>query len=58
MLLKEKVALIVGTKDELGSVTAEIMAQEGAKIVVAEQNADSGQTLVRKIVAVGAEGIY
>lgn len=58
MLLKEKVALIVGTKDELGSVTAEIMAQEGAKIVVAEQNADSGQTLVRKIVAVGGEGIY
>ncbi len=58
MLLKEKVALIVGTKDEIGSVTAEIMAQEGAKVVVAEQNADSGQALVRKIVAMGGESFY
>ena len=46
MLLEGKVALIVGTKDDIGSATAEIMAQEGAKIVVAERNANSGRALV------------
>ena len=58
MLLEGKVALIVGTKDDIGSATAEIMAQEGAKIVVAERNANSGRALVEKILAVGGEAIY
>ncbi|MDJ0568197.1 MAG: SDR family oxidoreductase [Pleurocapsa sp. MO_192.B19] len=58
MLLKEKVALIVGIKNDIGSTTAEIMAQEGAKVVVAERNSFSGQTLVSKILAAGGEAIY
>lgn len=58
MLLEEKVALIVGIKNDIGSTTAEIMAQEGAKVVVAERNSFSGQTLVSKILAAGGEAIY
>ena len=58
MLLKGKVALVVGTKDQIGSTTAKLMAQEGAKVVVGDRNHQRGETLVREIEAGGGEAIY
>ncbi|MEM8832581.1 MAG: SDR family oxidoreductase [Cyanobacteria bacterium P01_G01_bin.19] len=58
MLLNKKVALIIGIKDDIGSVTAEIMAREGAKVVIAERNLSDGQALAEKIVAGGGEAVY
>ncbi len=57
MLLNKKVALIIGIKDDIGSATAEMMAREGAKVVIAERNLSSGQALVKKIVAHGGEAV-
>jgi NAD(P)-dependent dehydrogenase (short-subunit alcohol dehydrogenase family) len=58
MLLKDKVALVVGIKNEIGSATAEIMAQEGAKVVIADRNPVRGQAMMQKIVAAGGEAIF
>ena len=58
MLLEKKVALVVGVNDNIGSITAAKMAQEGAKVVVAERNSDSGNALVRKILAEGGQATY
>jgi NAD(P)-dependent dehydrogenase (short-subunit alcohol dehydrogenase family) len=58
MLLKDKVALVVGIKNEIGSVTAEIMAQAGAKVVIADRNPVRGQAMMQKIVAAGGEAIF
>lgn len=58
MLLKGKVALVVGVNNDLGSITAEIMAREGAKIAIAERNCVRGKALLDKIVAAGGEAIY
>ena len=58
MLLEGKVALVVGTKDRIGSTTAKLMAQEGAKVVVGDRNYQRGEALVREILAAGGEAIY
>lgn len=58
MLLEGKVALVVGTKDRVGSATAKLMAQEGAKVVVGDRNHKRGAALVQEIVTAGGEAIY
>ena len=58
MLLEKKIALIVGVNDDIGSTTAETMAQEGATVIIAERNFDNGEALVRKIVAQGGRAIH
>jgi len=58
MLLKGKVALVVGTKDKIGSTTAKLMAREGAKVVVGDRNRQRGQALVSEILTSGGEAIF
>ena len=49
MRLENKVALITGAGSGIGRATAELFAKEGAKVVVADYNAESGQRTVRAI---------
>ena len=49
MLLEGKVALITGAGSGIGRATAELFAQEGAKVVVADTNEDGGQETVENI---------
>ncbi|MEO0924630.1 MAG: SDR family oxidoreductase [Cyanobacteria bacterium J06643_13] len=58
MLLKEKIALIVGIKDSIGSSTAVLMAEAGAKVAIADRNVERGVALVEKITAAGGEAIF
>lgn len=58
MLLKGKVALVVGTKDQIGNSTAKMMAKEGAKVVVSDRNRQRGEALVNEIEAAGGEAIF
>lgn len=58
MLLKGKVALVVGIEDDIGSTTAEIMALEGAKVVVGDLDSYRGRAIVEKILAAGGEAIF
>ena len=58
MLLEDKVALVVGVKDKIGSATAVTMAREGAKVVVADRHPARGRILAKKIVAAGGEAIF
>lgn len=58
MLLEGKVALVIGTKDKIGSITAKMMAQEGARVVVGDRNRQRGEALVKEIVTAGKEAIF
>ena len=58
MLLEGKVALVVGTKNEIGSITAKMMAREGAKVVVGDRNPQRGAALVREITTAGGEAVF
>lgn len=58
MLLKEKVALVVGIKNSIGSSTAEMMAEAGAKLAIADRNIERGVALAEKIRAAGGEAIF
>ncbi|MEO1467212.1 MAG: SDR family oxidoreductase [Cyanobacteria bacterium J06633_1] len=57
-MLKKKVALIVGIKDSIGSSTAEMMAEAGARVAIADRNVERGVALVEKITAAGGEAIF
>jgi 3-oxoacyl-[acyl-carrier protein] reductase len=53
MLLDGKVALITGAGRGIGRATAEAMAREGAKVVVADVNEESGRAAVDAITSAG-----
>lgn len=49
MRLKDKVAIITGSASGIGREIAEVFAKEGAKIVIADINADDAQTAAKEI---------
>jgi len=58
MRLKDKVAVITGAGGAIGSVTAKRFADEGAKVVVTDVNAEGGEKTVRNIKDKGGESIF
>jgi len=55
MLLKDKVIIVTGGGQGIGEAYALRLSQEGAKIVIAEINAQNGEKVAKKIVASGGE---
>jgi 3-oxoacyl-[acyl-carrier protein] reductase len=58
MRLKGKVAIITGAGRGIGKATAETFAREGAKIVIADFDEESGNRVAEEIKATGAEAIF
>src|ERR1700727_855669 len=55
--LDGKVAVITGAGTGIGRATARLFAREGAKVVVAELNAEAGEQTAQLIVQAGGEAI-
>ncbi len=53
-----KVVIVTGGSSGLGEAAALAFAREGAKVVVAARREDKGESVVRKIEALGGEGVF
>jgi NAD(P)-dependent dehydrogenase (short-subunit alcohol dehydrogenase family) len=58
MRLKQKVAIVTGGASGIGRATAELFAQEGARVAVADYQADPGREVVQSIKASGGEAFF
>lgn len=58
MRLKDKVAIITGGGSGIGRASAILFAQEGAKVVVADFNAESGEAAAAEIRTGGGEASF
>jgi NAD(P)-dependent dehydrogenase (short-subunit alcohol dehydrogenase family) len=58
MKLSDRVAIVTGAGQGIGEATAKLMASEGAKVVVSDINADSGQAVVDAIADSGGEATF
>ena len=58
MQLENKVALITGAGAGIGQATAELFAREGAAVVVADRDAQTGQDVADEITASGGKAIF
>jgi NAD(P)-dependent dehydrogenase (short-subunit alcohol dehydrogenase family) len=56
--MKGKVALITGAATGIGRATAELFAREGARLVLADFNAEQGEQLAAQLVAAGSEAMF
>lgn len=56
--LEGKVALVTGAAMGMGAATAQLFAEAGARVVVADMNEDLGRTLVREIERSGGEALF
>jgi NAD(P)-dependent dehydrogenase (short-subunit alcohol dehydrogenase family) len=57
-LLDNRVAIITGAASGIGRASAQLFARQGAKVVVADVTADSGQAVADGIVAEGGDAIF
>ncbi|MCB1521887.1 MAG: SDR family oxidoreductase [Hyphomicrobiaceae bacterium] len=58
MLLANKIAIVTGGARGIGRATADRMAREGAKVVIADIDDEAGQKAVSAIKASGSEAIF
>ncbi len=56
--VQDKVALITGAGSGIGRATARLFAREGAKVVVADRNAEGGEATAAAIRAEGGDAVY
>jgi NAD(P)-dependent dehydrogenase (short-subunit alcohol dehydrogenase family) len=58
MRLKDKVALVTGGGGGIGRATTSLFAREGAKVVIAEMNRETGQASLDAVLAAGGDAIF
>jgi len=58
MQFKDKVAIVTGSGQGIGEAYARALAAEGARVVVAELQAEKGEAVARQIKADGGEAIF
>ena len=58
MRLKQKVAIVTGGASGIGKATAELFAQEGAKVVVADWNKEAGVQTASTLSNAGHNALY
>jgi len=56
--LKGKVSIVTGSAMGIGEATANLFAEEGSKVVVADMDTVNGERVVRNIKSKGGEAIY
>jgi NAD(P)-dependent dehydrogenase (short-subunit alcohol dehydrogenase family) len=58
LLLQNKIALVTGAGAGIGRGIARAFAREGAKVVIAEFNAESGRQVAAELAELGGEGLF
>ncbi|UOQ46599.1 glucose 1-dehydrogenase [Gracilibacillus caseinilyticus] len=58
MEISDKVAVITGAASGIGLATAKLLAEKGAKVVVADYNNEAGEAAKQEIANSGAEAIF
>ncbi len=58
MLLDGKTAIVTGASQGIGRACAERLAQEGAKVVIADVNEEQGQEVANAVAASGGEAFF
>jgi len=58
MRLKDKVAIVTGSTSGIGLATAQLFAQEGAKVVIAARKEDIAKQVISEIKEKGGEAIF
>ncbi|MDF7637863.1 SDR family oxidoreductase [Lactobacillus sp. ESL0791] len=58
MAIKDKVIIITGASSGIGAATAKLLAQKGAKVVLAARREDKLQVLTKEITSKGGQASY